>query len=258
MQYDFVVKRRSSQVSIVHNDKNTTYLFSSSFKKGVHLIPLVKKNITSRLDKNEVSIPDNIKVQDKLKYNLFDTHKIDKYKGRKIVGIDINGCYFNTLFKLGYIDKKTYDYAMSNQEWKLGRNASIGSLNRKTIVETYTDGKLIKSETQYEKEELRLVRVHVISHVWEMLEDFIKKYPSIMLMYLTDCIYVDVKHKELVKSFYIEKGYRTKEKYINLLDRQQHKITWIDPERQTKLINDEGISYRYFSTRETSESLLVK
>lgn len=210
----FEVHKTSCYSKIIHKDTKIIHIDNMLIGKGVHIITLVKRNIVQRLADGLVSLPEH--GFGNFKYRSYNPEQIDANVGCVVKGLDIEGCYFNTLFKLRYIDEDTYQRSTKNPDWKKGRNASIGSLDKKVNVQQYELGKMVLQKPVEDPLGLKVIREHVISHVWNMFSKFNKDFPNSSLMYLTDCVYIDSNKEGIVKDFYHENGYVLHEKEIYL------------------------------------------
>lgn len=202
--------------------------------KGFHICKTVKKDIEKWIRSN----PDfNYNEYEKPDYKeqLFNLELIKKNIGSPVVGVDITNCYFQTAYNLGYISEKVYK--MGNRkpkEWKEGRNASIGSLAKTEINIVYAKGTK-KTKKLFSNPKKKAIRNHIISEIYKMFTELIQNVlHEDYYMYLTDCIYVDVKHLKTVQDFYTSKGYASKYKQFALryFDAEKKYIIWWDYKKE--------------------------
>lgn len=250
VQYPYVTKHDGNN-SVIYikdlaGDKVAYTYFEGVRGSGFHVCALVKKDIEEWIKKNsgfdykKYGFPD---------YNeqIFNLQKIEKNIGRPMLGIDVNGCYFNTMFKLGYIRQRTYDMAYKKaDEWKTGRNASVGMLAKEIVYAMYEfkDGQRWRMDRIIIADKKKqAIRHHIIGHVWKTFQDLFKELNGDFYMFLTDCIYVDPKHLKKVTKFFEKKGYTSKYKKFKLtkLNKKKQRVIWWDslkPKGDTGKVGD--------------------
>lgn len=251
VQHPYVTKTYGSSATIYTTNlsgKKIGYVyFEGIMGQGYHICGLVKKDIEIWIEKNKDF--DYKKYKDpNYKEQVFNIQKIEKNIGKPMIGIDINGCYFDTMFKLKYITQKTYDMAHKKlDEWKTGRNSSVGMLAKEVVYTLYDfkDGiKRVVETIKVSEGPKQAIRHHIIGFVWKTFQELFKELDDDFYMFLTDCIYVDPKHLNKVTKFFEKKGYGSKYKPFMLtkldkLDENRNKVTWWD-EAKPKEKNKEG------------------
>lgn len=187
--------------------------------KGFHLSKMVKQDVADYLEEHgEVDSHGHDYME-----QMFDLNNINRVVGKtdeSIVAIDINDCYWKTIYNLGYITNKTYLAGRRKKEWKLGRNASIGSLAKTKVVVPYENGKMVlsKKQTIKQPEGFVNVRSHVINHVYRMFEDLRHELGTHFFMFLTDCVFVNVRQLGRVKKYFKLRGYDCKHSVVEFTD----------------------------------------
>jgi len=149
---------------------------------------------------------------------LFNPTALISNAGEDMWSIDIDDCYWTTLYKLGYINFFLYIKGLKNKKWKKGRNASVGSLAAKSrIMEFIGSEQIGQTTTILPDEKLCAVRNHVIYDVWEIFSYLIQILEDNFLMFFKDCVYVkNVKSKDLVVNYLHIKGHKCKIRHHNL------------------------------------------
>lgn len=153
-----------------------------------------------------------------------------KYQGQTIYGVDVNDCYWDTAYKMGFIKQETWLKGLKKKEWKIGRNASIGALNKVTMVIEYTDGVKGKAYAVKSDRKIGVVRNNIIHHVHTMFLELLKQLDNEWLMYFTDCIYVPIDKVKIVQDYFQAKGYQTKVDTYQLdkFEKETGKTEWFD------------------------------
>lgn len=237
---DFTVKSGGASKRIEFDSGKRGMTFSDSKIKGAFLCGMVRADINRYIEENGVP-----PVFNKI-YNLtkFNTELIAKNIKSPVTAIDINYCYFQTAYNLGYISKKTFDRGTISKDIKEGVLASIGSLNKLEMVETYRSGKLIEKKVDFDKyNRYSPFYWNIINKVWVMMEDFFEAFPENSYMWLTDCCYVDTHIIKKALKFIHDRGYKTKTFMIDFqnVDNIKQTVHWFD----CKDSKNKSIFYRY-------------
>lgn len=234
------VSRQYGSTAFIYFENGKAYTYGNHKEergKGYHICKLVKNDVEQWLEQHPEFNYEKY-LNTKYKEQLFSIENIEKYLNKPMIGIDINNCYFNTIYHRQYITKRTFDMGNRKREkWKLGRNASVGALAKSEFLTLYIKG--IKAHRKMflsKKDELislkkKAIRNHVISSIYEMFLELIEGVlKGDFLMFLTDCIYVDAKYKDEVQRFFKSKGYDSKFKQFVLtkLDSERKVIVWWD------------------------------
>ena len=129
--------------------------------------------------------------------------------GQYAVQIDMRNCYWKTAYTLGIITKQTYLKGLRKKEWKVGRNAAIGSLDKKTIVTYYRNGVEVDSERYLMPRNCRYARQLVLRKVDEMAIGIINEVcnPDEFLMFVTDCFFIKQSAADKVRDYLSAHGY---------------------------------------------------
>jgi len=237
------------------NEKIAYCYFDGDAGKGFHICNLVRKDVEVWIKKNPSFDYEKYKLPN-YKEQYFNIDYIEKNVGKEMIGMDVNGCYFNTISKLGYITEKTYELAhKKDKEWKDGRNASVGSLGKEQIFKFNNPEQIKGKKTKpisISDSKKKAIRHHIIGTVWEMFHELMTEVlKGEFYMFLTDCVYVDPKNIEVVQKFFEQKGYTCKNKTYKLtkLDKEHKRIWWWD---YVKKKNDGTLGdhkyYNYAST----------
>lgn len=209
---NFKVIHDGSSILIEFNNKAWRFVdYGGVNGKGFHLCKFVKSDVEKYITENPNSeyIKD-VKANKDLEIQKANEIGLKKYLGKQIYCLDVNNCYWETAFKMGFISKSTYLRGMKNKDWKTGRNASIGSLSKVVVASEYIKGirqepKIIEQET-----DLSPIRNAIVNHVHGLFLDILNKLGEDWLMYFTDCVYIPYEKIKEVQDFFISHGYETK------------------------------------------------
>lgn len=264
VQHPYVTRHSGNNLAIYITNrvgKKVAYTyFEGVAGLGFHICNLVKKDVENWIKKNKVF--DYKKYEDP-DYNeqFFNLDKIEKNIGKPMIGIDVNGCYFNTLFKLKYISRRTYDMAYRKvDEWKTGRNASVGMLAKEVVYILYDFKKGVRwrmDRIVVDNKRKKAIRHHIIGSVWKTFKELFGELNNDYYMFLTDCIYVDPKHLNKVQKFFEGKGYTSKYKDFKLtkLDKSIKRIYWWDELKVDKEKGRDGTKWYNYSETQISKPI---
>lgn len=202
--------------------------------KGYHLCNLVKKQCECYMTMFESEFSKRM-----VDYNNIDNVHCQCYNEKGLLNhgknfaysIDINDCYWKTLYLLGYIDWYLFIEGLYDDNWKTGRNSSVGSLVKKYYIYNYVGDVLINKRPDIilPTQEYITIRNHVLTHVWTVFSGLIKILGDDFLMFFTDCVYVgsrDSKRKaerHLIKAGYMVK---TQNHEIESFDKSKNMVVW--------------------------------
>jgi len=186
---------------------------------GVHIIYLVDKCVRKRVERG-LYVPmntDNARMNSKTVFYNEDALVDLMKKGNPvdIVGLDINACYFNTLYNLGAIDEKVYNAGFKKQsEYKDARNAAIGCLSKRGNI-TIFDGEKDVCETKHS--DTSVVRLDVVDTVYNIALSIARELGDGFLYYLTDCFFVLPEYESRCRELIDEYQYTCKRQEYKLL-----------------------------------------
>ena len=187
--------------------------------EGVHLIYMVDRCVRRRLEKG-IYVPmnkDNTRIKSNTVFYNEDVLVELMKKGEPvdIVGLDINSCYFNTLYNIGAIDEKVYNAGFKKQsEYKDARNAAIGCLSKRGNI-TIFDGENDVHEVKHS--ETSVVRLDVVDTVFNIALAIAKELGDGFLYYLTDCFFVLPEYEEKCRLLIEKHRYECKRQEYKLL-----------------------------------------
>lgn len=202
---------------------------------GTHLISLVKKDI-DKLIESGVTPP---KIPEKKPYLTFIHHRnLDWYGiGQEALAIDVNHCYWRTIFLNRRITEETYLKGIEKNEYKDGRLIAVGTLGKILTVRKYKAG--IKTEEYIDdRDYLRYGGFfwEVICKVYALLLDLWQQLKEDFLMFLTDCVVIDPNKSELAKQIIEKHGYGHKEYKVVFTELTESKVAWITEKGEKKHI----------------------
>jgi hypothetical protein len=212
----------------------------SDILPGVHMVNAVRRNIDNYI-KSGKPIPE-LKYRPKLVlYNFAQIENAINKNPRELTNaIDINACYFKTAYNLGFITEDLYKKGWSKRkENKLGLLASVGSLNKHETIETYKNGKLKSTDTNWEyKNKYSPFYWAIINKVAEVMMEIANALGDNFYMWLTDCVYVDREYKKVATDILDKYGYDYKSFYIEFTALKPKQLDWFDyKSNQEKYIN---------------------
>ena len=202
----------------------------SDILPGVHMVNAVRRNIDNYIESGK-PIP-KLEYRPKLVlYNFMEIEKAINKNPRDLTNaIDINACYFKTAYNLGFINEDLYIKGWEKRkENKLGLLASIGSLNKHETIETYKNGKLRTTDTNWEyKNKYSPFYWAIINKVAEVMMEIAHALGENFYMWLTDCVYVDRDKKKIATDILDKYGYDYKSFYIEFTDLRGRQLNWYD------------------------------
>lgn len=199
----------------------------SNIVEGAFLVQMVEKDIDRYIEKH--GIPNYIEYRD---VQQFNTKKISELlqtkKNKPILSIDINACYWNIAYKLGYISESLYKRGLNTCK-KEGLLVSIGCLNKKIHIKTYSNGVLM-SKGHDEERERRYSPFYwnVIAESYKIMMESFELFGDDWYMFLTDCLFVEYsKMKEAIK-WIKEKGFNYKTNNVQFKSLTGNELVWMD------------------------------
>jgi hypothetical protein len=232
-EYELVVSGTTEKIRC----GGRTYLSfdrKSVINNGYFISNAVKKDVSNWLaDEN------NTLIERKRDYveQKFALENIEKNIGKILLSIDINDCYWQTAYNMGFITKKTYEKGLEKKAWKVGRNASIGSLCKTEMVTTYKNGMIVRGEDKrlkrrviHRDERYQHVRHNIIGYVHDMFMELTKQLGEDFFMFLTDCVFTTIEKKQFVEDFFRDCGYKCKYKTFEFMgiDKEDRVISWVE------------------------------
>lgn len=213
-----------------------------SMISGAFLVPMVQREIDKYIEQN--GIPAHQIIQD---VQLFNLPLIQQNLGsnKPAVGVDINACYWNTAYQLGYISEKLYTRGLSAAK-KEGLLISIGCLNKKPIIRHYVGGELVS--VTYDKEHHQRYSPfywNVIQRTHQIMMDSYEAFKDNWYMFLTDCLFVDAHKAKDAQKFIKKLGYESKPHAIDYRAFDGKKLYWFDhKDAKDKVIHADGRDIR--------------
>lgn len=199
------------------------YVFETSQIDGIGIVHRTFNNVLSRMESGEY-VPKNTDTdRTSVKTSFFNDSEVMHVQSpirdvaRDIVAVDINSCYFNTLFQLGAIDEACYRAGFKKKEaYKLARNIAVGSLNRTGLIREW-DGVSEYETTGLERRNTAVVRLDVIDTVYNRSLEIASALESDFLFFLTDCFFIRPSGLEKLKLLLDSHLYTYKTENIQIL-----------------------------------------
>jgi len=186
---------------------NNSYIFpcmdkkrQASFKKGMFLFGMVRKDVKEYLKTNTIKLPTKfaqIEYNKELNEDLFG----------KITATDLNHAYWRIAYNLGIITDKTYTKGL-NDDFKAVRLASLSTMGANKKYQKIKNGKLLDEyKVIYGDDNLKDVYKLIRLTCYKYMNQVKKKLGKDFLCYKTDCIYyIDTQYnRKIVRDFFKEK-----------------------------------------------------
>lgn len=233
MGKDFTIYHSGPYAELNYDDKTVKFI-PSRFAgiSGAHLSLMVRRDI-------DINLPQPVKhTHPELTISEFITdpphvyinaNSIDEAKGQICYQVDIDDCYWRTLFLKGLITERTYLKGLEKKEWKIGRNAAIGALDKKnTRLEIYKKGILTHKERIHMPANYRYARFMVIHHVNHIAQKIIRELQSSFIMFMTDCFIVTPGNIKVVADMLKIEGYSCKTDTVEMIDHNPERkfVSW--------------------------------
>lgn len=204
---------------------------NKQFVEGAFLTPMVVREIDKYIEEN--GIPDKLDRVDVQQFN-FDKiiDEVRSTRKKPIVGIDINSCYWRTAYLLGYISEELYERGLTTAK-KKGLLVAIGCLNKLPIYKEYKDGECISRWQDYEyHSKYSPFYWQIINHTHELMLECYHLMREHFYMFLTDCVFVDVRAMNVAKKFFTDRGYDVKHHIIDFQKYDGKRLIWWDNKDQ--------------------------
>lgn len=233
---DFELHQSGTTIMIVCDGKKWRFVdYQGITGKGFHLCKFVNEDAKAYADRHAATLllPQNKKPNIDLEVQKANPGMLAKMVGQQIYGVDVNDCYWDTAYRKTVLRQETYLRGLKKKEWKVGRNASIGALNKVTVVTKYQAGLKTTAEPVVKDESLAIIRNDIVWSVHEMFMRLLKQLGEDWLMYFTDCVYVPLEKVAEVQEFFLKEGYQTKLNTYQLdkFDLATGKTEWYDYEK---------------------------
>jgi hypothetical protein len=198
--------------------------------KGAHLVNIVKKDIDEYIQEG-YPIPEVTMKPTLILYNLNMINQLCEENPKSdVCAIDLNSCYFQTAYNLGFITEETYNKAWNSRKVnKIGMLASIGCLNKKNLITEYIDGEMVSQsfdEDTYNK--YSPFYWAIINEVYRIMVEVAVHLKDDFYMWLTDCAFIKKERKEDVERFFEANNYQHKNFLVEFRKFDGNKIHWFD------------------------------
>jgi hypothetical protein len=198
---------------------------NTSLIDGAYLVQMVQHEIDAYIELH--GVPSYNEIADVQLFNIPNIERAIKNQ-EPILGIDINACYWNTAYHLGYISKELYERGIQKVK-KAGLLISIGCLNKKPIIKTYREGKLIsKSYDDATHGRYAPFYWNIIEITHKLMVESYKLFKDNWYMFLTDCLFVDFSIARDAKKFINSYNYEVKMHQIVFEKFDGRRLTWFD------------------------------
>lgn len=174
-----------------------------SFKKGMFLFGMVRKDAKAYLNNNpEIILP---KKYQQIEYNeeLIDLELLDR-----ITATDLNHAYWRIALNLGIISELTYMKGLPD-EFKSVRLAALSTLGSRKKYQKIKAGELMNDYLVIEGDDnLRLIYTLIRYTCYKYMAQVKKMLGKDFLCYKTDAVYYNdsEKNRELVNNFFEQKN----------------------------------------------------
>ena len=172
----------------------------SSFKRGMFLFGMVKKDVKKYLEENVVRLP---KRYGQIEFN----EDLEWDEDGRITGTDLNHAYWRIAYNLKIISRNTYNRGLKD-EFKEVRLAALSTLGGKKKYNKIENGLITDNYFIVEgDEEIRKVYTLIRYTCYRYMSTIKKRLGMDFICYKTDCIYyLDTEeNRKLVNDFFKEK-----------------------------------------------------
>jgi len=195
--------------------------------EGAYLVQMVQRDVDKYIE--QLGIPKHEKTPDVQQFNLSKIRtSIKAGKPLAVIGIDINACYWNVAYKLGYISESLYERGLKIGK-KKGLLISIGCLNKLPIIKKYEYGVLIEKTYDYQfHNQYSPFYWNILAYTHDLMMESFGLFKDDWYMFLTDCIFIDYKRRKDVQLFLESKGFTFKSHQIHFKSFENGKLDWFD------------------------------
>lgn len=226
--------------------------------QGAHICHLVQMDLAKRIASGEYVIrnSNDHKVHDYSSWIIMWNdrsikaaleHDKDKNGLSVITGVDINNCYWKTARNIGLISEKVFNQGLKKQkEWKVARNAAIGSLAKRIVVlDVRGDTGQIHGYNVIPPK-YPGARRDVVEHVFFIALKIIRELGDDFLFFFTDCFFVRNRAVKKCQALIKKHGFDSKAEidylkgfeWINAVNAQLDWRPHPDPNNSTKVISN--------------------
>ena len=171
----------------------------ASFKKGMFLFGMVRKDANLYLKKKTIRLPK--------RYGQIEFNDDLEFDDERITGTDLNHAYWRIAYNLGIISENTYQRGIPDK-FKEVRLAALSTLGGKKKYNKITEGVITEDLLVIEgDEDLRKVYTLIRYTCYKYMTQVKKMLGKDFVCYKTDCIYYidSERNRKLVVDFFKEK-----------------------------------------------------
>jgi hypothetical protein len=214
--------------SIIHHD-NTRYKCIQKYQRieGAHLIGLLKKSVDKKLESGFIP-PSGLK-QPTVDY--FHLDNIEANLNELVSVIDLSSAYWTAAYRLGYLTSTDYYMTWHKEEWKHGKVAAVGALNKSVYVDSYVNGLLVEKSKVLQTDKVKQdVRLHILNYIHDLMQKLAVLAGTSFLSIQTDAITMVCEPKHLSKVFseIADSGFKYKIKKVMFRKVADREITVSD------------------------------
>lgn len=209
MRKNFVVEKAGSFTKLCYDKKTVTYA-EDRFGgiKGAHLSKMVKADVEELIPMSSIPREDAALLDNHPPSVYVHLPAVEESINDYVYHIDISNCYWTVALREGVISKRTYIMGLRKREWKLGRNAAIGSLDKKIVRDEYVNGEIVNSERLHQPANFVYARMKIINKVDSIAKDAIYNVLGKgFVMFLTDCFCVKGPYVSKLVKYLQDNGY---------------------------------------------------
>jgi len=224
----FSIESSASFLTLKYRSKKLSYAtIGFSGIKGVHLFKMVKDDVNKLIPIEQIPRAEAMRLKQPVTVYVNPT-AIDECVDEYVNHIDITNCYWSTALREGVITQRTHDMGLRKPEWKTGRNAAIGGLDKKVRYEEWNGNENTLVERIHMPANHKYARLKIINAIDEIALQLIKLLGEGFLMFLTDCFVVKPGYVDTVTSFLRKNGFQFKfaSIIIKLHDSKEKYIQW--------------------------------
>ena len=210
------LKKSKTPYYIEYNSQGTTITIETLFSKEMYSNLKLKQNELNFIQKVKKEVLSSNLSFVKKDWQPFFFKRKQKEEGRylKMIEIDINAAYWETLKRSGTISEATYLQGISDDISKQGRLAAIGSLGKKTTT-LYFDGERVYP-VETKEAPTRDFWFYIVQETDEAINNVFIETDA--LFFWVDAIFLEQEKEEKAIQLFEQAGYKVKTKRLEYID----------------------------------------
>lgn len=248
----FIVIKNGGSITVsIPRWKKRKKFFVSSPMHGGYLCGLLRRQLAGRIKQKKYRIkkyPADFKP-------VTQIHLLEHINGAhgEFVCIDITACYWRTAWLLGIIDDVLYERGISDEKFKVSRNAAIGSLGKTATHEAHRKGEIDRDASFSKRDKYYNVRIHVLEYVHEVADEIIEACGKDFYFFLTDAFYINKSKFKIVSRILSESGFEFTVRYVERMKLQSRTKNHNSGRLSWKLKGEKKMKHLFISAAKRSD-----